>query len=78
VRADTIRWRGVMSETRDRGLSIIDLRRFLADADDLAIQLGTWAGTAVPIVLPNDDCTIRHIWVGVEHRPWPRLLRAIR
>jgi hypothetical protein len=75
VRYDTIRWRGVMSETNRDGLAMIDLRRFMADADDLAIQLGAWAGLSVPLVLLNPDSTIRHIWVGVEHRPWP--LKAI-
>jgi hypothetical protein len=73
VRADTFRWRGVGSETHGDGLALVDLRRFLADADDLALQLGTWAGLAVPVVLPNHDGTIRHIWVGVQHRPLPRL-----
>jgi hypothetical protein len=70
VRADTFRWRGVMSETSGDGLSILDLRTFLADVDELALQLDTWAGISVPVVLLNDDCTIRRIWVGVQRKRW--------
>lgn len=68
MRADTIRWRGVMSEDRGDGLDITDLRRFLGDAEELAHDLGTWAGIAVPLVLLNGNGTIRHIWVGVQRR----------
>ncbi len=67
-RADTIRWRGVMSGDNPQGLDLEDLRRFIGDAEELAHQLGAYAGIAVPIALVNDDCTIRHIWVGVERR----------
>lgn len=74
MRGDTFRWRGVMTERSEGGLSILDLRAFLGDADDLAIQLGVWAGTSVPLVVPNQDGTIRHLWVGVQHRNWPRRL----
>jgi hypothetical protein len=72
VRADTFRWRGVMSETSGDGLSVLDLRTFLDDVDELAVQLDTWAGISVPVVLLNDDCTIRHIWVGVRRKRWRR------
>jgi hypothetical protein len=65
-----------MTERSEGGLSILDLRAFLGDADDLAIQLGVWAGTAVPLVVANQDGTIRHLWVGVQHRNLPRLMIA--
>ena len=70
MRADTIRWRGVMSSDKPGGLDLTDLRTFIDDADELAHQLGAWAGLAVPLVFPNDDCTIHHIWVGVDRRRW--------
>ena len=70
-RADTIRWRGVMSEDKGKdGLSMLDLQTFLGDAEELALDLGTWAGIAVPIALVNNDCTIRHLWVGVQRKRW--------
>lgn len=68
MRADTIRWRGVQSAENRDGLSILDLRDFLADVDELAAQLESWAGLGVPVVLLNEDATIRHIWVGVQRR----------
>lgn len=67
-RADTFRWRGVASDDRSDGLTILDLQTFLGDAEELAHELGTWAGISVPVVLLNRDCTIRHIWVGVQRR----------
>ena len=71
-RADTIRWRGVMSADHPEGLNLTDLGAFLRDAAALADQLGTWdgIGAAVPIALVNPDSSIRHLWVGVERRRW--------
>jgi hypothetical protein len=71
VRGDTIRWRGVLAEDDGKsGLTIADLRAFLADADALAGLLGTCAGDAVPLVAVHRDGAIRHIWVGVARRRW--------
>jgi hypothetical protein len=70
---DTIRWRGIMTETKRDGLDITDLRKFLADVEDLSFELGTWPGLKIPVVVANYDGTIRRIWVGVQRRRWTRL-----
>ena len=72
-RGDTVRWRGVLAEDDGRsGLTIADLRAFLADADNLAAREGLSAGDAVPLVATHGDGAIRHIWVGVARRRWRR------
>lgn len=68
-RADTLRWRGVMGERQD-GMSVADLRAWLADADALAAREGVSAGDAKPELALNKDATIRRIWVGVARRRW--------
>lgn len=67
---DTIRWRGVLAEDDGHGLTIADLRAFIADADALAHQLGVSAGDAIPLVATRRDGSIRHIWAGVTRRRW--------
>jgi hypothetical protein len=69
----TIRWRGVMSETKSEGLDMTDLATFIHDAEELSRQLGVWPGIAVPVVVANYDGSIRRIWVGVQRRRWTRL-----
>lgn len=68
----TVHWRGLMLEddTKADGLSIADLREFLAEADRLADLLGVKADAARPLVLLNDGSTIRHIWAGLQYRRW--------
>jgi hypothetical protein len=79
VNGDTLRWRGVLAEDgpASRGLTVADLRTFLAAADALAATEGIAAGAGVPRVAVHRDGTIHHIWFGVR-RHWHPLSRSPR
>jgi hypothetical protein len=73
VSGDTLRWRGVLAEDRTgAGLTIADLRAFIADADALAAILGVDVDQARPLVADYGGGAIRHLWVGVSRRSWRR------
>jgi len=78
MNGDTIRWRGVVARNKDHsGLTIADLRAFLAETDAVAARFGISSGEVVPLVALNRDDTIRHIWAGVVRKRW-RLRTIIR
>lgn len=67
---DTLRWRGVLAKDHGDGLTIAELRAFLADAESLAGVLGVDVDQARPLVATRGDGAIRHMWVGVARRRW--------
>jgi hypothetical protein len=74
VSGETLRWRGVLAEDDGDGLTIAELRAFLADAEALAGVLGVDVDQARPLVAnTRANGAIRHIWVGVARRRWRHL-----
>ena len=76
MNVDTLRWRGVLAEGQGDGLTIAELRAFIADAEGLAGVLGVDVDQARPLVATRSNGAIRHIWVGVARRRWTRHLNV--